>query len=75
MKVETIENIRKKFKHEWLLIRVTEYDRATSTSKKGLLLWHSPNRDEIYRKVITYKGLTLIDYSEHKLPKGYAAAF
>lgn len=75
MKTERIEDIKKKFKDEWLLIKVTTYDKATSTSKKGILLLHSPNRDEIYKKSISYKGLTLIDYSENKLPKGYAAAF
>ena len=75
MKIEKIENIKKRFKKEWLLIKVTEFDKTTSTSIKGRLIAHSPNRDEIYKRDISYKGFTLIDYSEDKLPKGYAAAF
>ncbi len=75
MKVEKIETIKKKFKNEWLLIEVTEIDKATTKCIKGKLVAHSPDRDKIYKKSISYKGLTLIDYSEDKLPKGYAIIF
>ena len=75
MKVQKIKDIKKRFKNEWLLIMVTEVDKTTSTSIKGRLIAHSPNRDEIFRKDISYRGRTLIDYSEDRLPKGYAAAF
>lgn len=75
MKAERIEDIKKRFRNEWLLIKVTEMDRSTTQSKKGILLFHSPNREEVYKKAISYKGLVLIDYSEDTLPKGYAAAF
>lgn len=75
MKSERIENIRRRFHNQWLLIKVTEFDKATSTIIRGRLIAHSPNRDEIYKKDISYKGFTLIDYSEDKIPKGYAVAF
>ena len=75
MKTEKIKSIKKRFKNEWLLIEVTESDKTTSTSLRGRLIAHSSNRDEIYKKSIIHKGLALIDYSENKLPKGYAAAF
>lgn len=75
MRGQKIADIKKRFKKEWLLIKVTEIDKATTTILKGILIAHSPNRDEIYKKDISYKGFTLIDYSEDKIPKGYAVAF
>jgi hypothetical protein len=75
MKDQKIADIKKRFKNEWLLIEITDMDRATTTIRRGRLLAHSANRDEIYRKDMTNKKFTLIDYSENKMPKGYAAAF
>lgn len=75
MVTQSIKNIRKKFHNEWLLIRVDKLDRATTTPLSGKLLAHSPNRDIIYRKSLSYKGLIFIDHSEDKLPEGYAVAF
>ena len=75
MGTKRIKDIKKKYKKEWLLIRVDRLDRATHTPITGRLIAHSPNRDEIYKKSISHKGLTFIDYSEDKLPKGYAIAF
>lgn len=77
MKTEKIKYIHKRFsKHpEWLLIKVDKIDKSTNTPITGRLLAHSPNRDEIYRKSIEGKGLLMVEYTEHRLPKGYAAAF
>ncbi len=75
MKFQKIETIRKKYPHEWLLIRVNKVDESTTTPLTGHLLAHSKNRDEIYKKMMKYKGLTLTTYSEDKLPKGLAVAF
>lgn len=75
MKIEKIADIKKKFKNEWVLIEVTETDKTTSTIIKGRLIAHSPNRDEISKRDLSFRGFTLIDYSEDKFPKGYAAAF
>lgn len=75
MTTQPIETIRKKFPKEWLLIKVVKIDDATTTPLTGRLLAHSPNRDVIYRKSLSYKGLIFIDHSEDKLPEGYAVAF
>jgi hypothetical protein len=77
MQIEKIEDIKKRIKNEWLLIRVTEYDKTTSTSKKGRLIAHNPNRDTIYKKLISVKGKSpvLVDYSEHKPSKDIAVIF
>ena len=77
MKTQKIETIKKGFHREWLLIAVDKVDESTTTPISGKLIIHSPYRDEIYRKLFTLpqKRNILVEYSEDKLPKGYAAAF
>lgn len=77
MKSEKIETIKKRFHREWLLIAVEKTDESTTTPVSGRLLAHSPHRDEIYRKLFSLrrKNNILVENSEDKLPKGYAAAF
>jgi len=75
MKSERIEKIKSRFKHEWLLIKIDRMDALSTTPVSGRLIAHSPLRDEIYKKSIRAKGITLIDYSDNDLPKGYAVAF
>ena len=75
MRPRKIENIRKQFKHEWLLIAVEDMDEETTTPLTGRLLAHSPDRDQIYREEMSHSGNTLTLYSEEGLPQGYAAAF
>ena len=78
MKIERIETLKKKFHREWLLIKVAQMDEATTTPVSGRLIAHNPHRDEIYKKLIPLKKrkwLALVEYSEDKLPQGYAAAF
>ena len=75
MKTERIEKIKSRFKHEWLLIKIDRMDVRSTTPVSGHLIAHSPLRDEIYKKSIHAKGITLIDYSDNVLPKGYAVAF
>ncbi|MBI2870835.1 MAG: hypothetical protein HYY14_03905 [Candidatus Omnitrophica bacterium] len=58
-----------------MLIAVDEMDRATTTPKRGRLLAHSPNRDEVYQAMLRHKKLTLVTYSDDRLPAGYAVAF
>jgi hypothetical protein len=77
MKSEKIEKIKKRFHREWLLIAVDKVDESTTTPISGRLIAHSPHRDEIYRKLFSLKQKRniLVECSEDKLPKGYAAAF
>jgi len=75
MKSERIEKIKSRFKHEWLLIKIDRMDVRSTTPVSGHLIAHSPLRDDIYKKSIHAKGITLIDYSDSTLPKGYAVAF
>ena len=75
LKVEPIEKIRRRFKREWLLIAVKKMDEATTTPLTGRLLVHSPHREEVHDAMLRRKGLSLITYSDDRLPAGYAIAF
>lgn len=77
MHSQKIEVIKKKYHREWLLVSVDKVDETTTTPVSGKLIAHSPHRDEIYRKLLSFKRRhnILVEYSEDKLPKGYAAAF
>ena len=75
MKKQMIDQIRKKFHREWLLIAIDEMDEATTTPRKGRLLVHSPHRHDVYERSRHYPHPALIVYSENEFPKGFAAAF
>lgn len=75
MKSEPIEKIRKRFRREWLLIAVDRLDPRTQVPLSGRLLAHSPNRDEIYDRLVKTRSLSFALYSEKSLPHGYAVAF
>jgi len=74
-KSEKVENIKKRFKNEWLLIRVDEVENSSPV--RGRLIEHSPDRDVIYKKIAkaNKKYTVFVTYSTDKLPKGYIAAF
>ncbi|MBI5300198.1 MAG: hypothetical protein HY877_07920 [Deltaproteobacteria bacterium] len=74
MKVQKIENIRKQFDHEWLLIKVEQFDEATTTPVSGILIAHSPDPMEIHKIAMKYDGLLATIYSED-WPKDMAACF
>ena len=75
MKIEKIVNIKKRFRNEWLLIRVKKVEKSKPVT--GSLLGHSPDRTAIYKEISKYssKYPVFISYSQDNLPKGYAAAF
>ena len=70
-----IEQIRKRYRREWLLIAIQEMDNATTTPLRGRLLTHSPHRDEVDHASIKYPKPALVVFSEDTFPPGYAAAF
>ena len=70
-----IEQLRRRFHREWLLIAVDDVDETTTTPRRGRLLAHSPHQDELYATERRVGGLTLTVYSEDQLPQGFAAAF
>ena len=69
-----IEEIKQKYKDEWVLIKVIKTDELNRPIK-GELIFHSKNRDEVYAKMKQIKGHTYTLYTG-KIPKeGYAVAF
>jgi len=45
----TAEEIRERFSAEWVLLGDPELTESLIVVR-GVVLWHSPNRDEVYRK-------------------------
>ena len=75
MKSQAINQIRRRFHREWLLIAVDRLNPRTQVPMSGRLLFHSPNRDEVHDDMLRRKGLALITYSDDQLPANYAVAF
>ena len=64
MKADPIEKIQKRYHDEWLLIRVTEFDRKRTLVISGKLIAHRKKREDLYpleRKYI--KTLTLVTHT------------
>jgi hypothetical protein len=49
--VMTMEEIEARFPEEWLLIDQPEMDERDQL-KRGRVVFHSPDRDEVYRKAL-----------------------
>lgn len=76
MKSLPIEQIRRRYKEEWLLIAVDELDESTTTPRRGRLLAHGKDHNAIYDHLLrTRAKLPLVTYSEDGPPQGYAVAF
>ena len=74
MKKERIEDIRKGFHDEWLLIAVDEVDPKTHAPLLGHLLAHGPSRKDIHEQSKQYEGLAYVVSSE-EWPDDLAACF
>ena len=72
-KIEPIEEIRKRYPGEWLLIVDYESDELTRPVR-GRLTAHSRHRSDIYKKLSKYKGSIRIEYSGD-VPKDVAVMF
>lgn len=72
-----IEAFKKRYHKQWLLIEIAKMDKSTTTPVSGYLMAHSPHRSEIYQQMMASPGKKpiLVEYSEDKLPKGFAVAF
>lgn len=74
MKKERIDDIRKRFKDEWLLISVGDVDPDMQEPLTGELLAHGPCRRDIHDMSKQYSGLAYVIYSED-WPEDLAACF
>lgn len=69
-----IEELKKRYKDEWLLIRITEVNEH-DVPIEGEVLLHSKDRDEIYDAQRNMKDYVYITYSGEMPKKGFAVAF
>ena len=69
-----IEELKKRYKDEWLLIKITKTDKQDRPIE-GEVLFHSKNRDEIYEAQKNLKEYLYITYSGEMPKKGFAVAF
>lgn len=70
MQPKSLEELHREFPDEWLLIRVTKTDRY-NVPLEGVVLFHSPDRDEIVKVDDGLEGDILVDYSGDPVPKGW----
>ena len=71
---EPIEQIRKRFKDEWLLIAVDAVDPSTGEPAAGRLLAHGSNRQDIHEQSKSYGGIAYVVHSGD-WPDDLAACF
>lgn len=69
-----IEKIKKKYKNEWLLIKITMADDKDQPIE-GEVLLHSKSRDEVYEAQKDLKDDLYITYSGELPKKDFAVAF
>lgn len=74
MKSENIEDIRKRFDHEWLLIAIDEIDEQTSVPLRGRLIAHNARKEAVHEASNNYSGIAYVVYSED-WPDDLAACF
>lgn len=69
-----IEDLKKKYKGEWLAIEVIKERKGEPA--EGKLILHEKDRENLWKKVPQWKDkLIYITYAGPPLKKGYAAAF
>ncbi len=69
-----ISDIMKKYKNEWILIKITKTNEKDEPVE-GELIFHSKNRDEVYELQKKLKGYLYVTYSGELPKKGFAVAF
>ncbi len=69
--VLTIAEIYSRFPSEWILLANPETDPSLAV-QKGELLWHSKDRDEVYRKAVELRPKHFAVHYTGKIPEGTA---
>lgn len=69
-----IEEIKKKYKDEWVLLRVSKVDNS-GFPIKGEVIAHSKTRDSIYERQRELEGDLAVIYTGEIPKEGYAVAF
>lgn len=73
--MESLDEIKKKFKDEWVLVEILSEDDLGEPLKVKLIA-HSRNRDDTYDAMKQMKKKYLYHFYTGKIPEeGYAVAF
>lgn len=72
--IENIENIRHRFRGEWLLIGVDEVDEVTGEPLKGHLIDHDKSSDTIWNEAGKHLEPVMVLFSDD-WPEDMAACF
>lgn len=67
----TITQIEARFDSEWILVGDPQTNEALEV-QSGKVLWHSPDRDEVYRKAIELRPGRFAMLCTKKMPKNTA---
>ncbi len=71
LEIMSIEDIQTLFESEWILLEDPETSEALEV-KRGKVLWHSKDRDEVYRKARELRPKHSAILYTGKLPEGTA---
>jgi len=67
----SLSEIQKQYDSEWVLVEDPEIDDAFNI-KQGIILWHSKDRDELYRKARELRPIHSAILYAGKLPDNVA---
>ena len=69
--VLTLAQIQKQFDSEWVLVADPQTDAALEV-QSGRVLWHSKDRDEVYRKAVELRPRRFAMLYTGRMPKDTA---
>jgi hypothetical protein len=70
----TINEIRKEYPNEWVLIEYRDVDAEFNVAK-GDVVAHSPVKEEIYKVLVTTKGKNIAIEYTGRIPEDLAVMF
>jgi hypothetical protein len=70
-RVLTLKQIEERFESEWVLVEDPETNNALEV-QRGKVLWHSKDRDQVYRKAIELRPQRFAMLYTGKIPEDTA---
>ena len=70
-RVLTLKQIEERFESEWVLVEEPETNDALEV-QRGKVLWHSKDRDQVYRKAVELRPKRFAMLYTGKIPKDTA---
>ncbi|MBE9050287.1 hypothetical protein IQ243_07670 [Nostocales cyanobacterium LEGE 11386] len=72
-KIMTIAQIEEQFESEWILVEDPQTNEALDI-QSGKVLWHSKDRDEVYRKAVELRPKRFAMLYTGQIPENTAIA-